>query len=518
MLSDSVGAALERSLALYPEHPAIEFDDRTLTYGDVERWSGALAEMFLSLGLGPGSRVAVLADNCPEFIITTVATARVGAAKVPVNPVLPQDTIRYALDLSDTDVLVVGPEFVEKAAGAVEGLDRVRLIQFGDAVRLNGAAEFPTLQASVTSTFVVGARAPADAPAAVQFTGGTTGRPKGVLHTQAALMSYHVAQIAEAEIRRQERMLLMTPLAHAAGNLAETALIRGATVVLHRGFSVPDAGRAIRENGISWTFLVPTMLYRLLDQWPEEENSSDLALDTIVYGAAPMSPRRLEEAIARFGLVFIQLYGQTECPNWGTRLAKADHDLARPERLASCGQASLMVDVKVVDDDGHEVAPGETGEICLRAPYVLSEYVKNPEATAEKFLGGFIRTGDIGVMQPDRFVYLKDRKGDMIITGGMNVYSREVEDVLQAHHAVSAAAVVGLPDDDWGEAVVAVLTATEPIGADELKAWCRDKLANYAIPKRFEIVRRIPETPYGKVDKVALREQLQPARESSAPA
>lgn len=503
----SVGAALERSLELYRDHPAIEFENTVLTYGDVDRWSGALAELLLRLGVGPGTRVAVLADNSPEFLITTVATARVGAAKVPVNPVLPQATIHYALDLSDAAVLVVGPEFVDKAVAAVAGLDRIHVLQFGSADRIDGAIDFPERD-SADCTFVARDGVDPDAPAALQFTGGTTGRPKGVLHTQRALVSYHIAQIAEAEIRRHERMLLMTPLAHAAGNLAETALIRGATVVLHRGFSVPDAGRAIREEGITWTFLVPTMLYRLLDQWPQEEASSELALDTIVYGAAPMSPRRLEEAIARFGRVFIQLYGQTECPNWGTRLAKADHDPARPDRLASCGQASLMVDVKVVDDEGVEVPHGVTGEICLRAPYVLSEYVKNPEATAEKFLGDFIRTGDLGVMQEDRFVYLKDRKNDMIITGGMNVYSREVEDVLQAHGAVKFAAVVGLPDDDWGEAVAAVLTVSEAVEPAELKAWCRDRLARYAIPKRFQFFDVLPETPYGKVDKVALRNQL----------
>jgi fatty-acyl-CoA synthase len=512
MLAMSVGAALERSLKLYADSPAIEFGDAVLTYSDVDRWSGALAELLLALGMGPGSRVAVLAGNCPEFIVTTVATARVGAAKVPINPALPHRTIQYALDLSDTEVLVVGPEFVDKAVAAVAGLDGIRVVQIGPADVMAGALEFPARDASTPLADVALADVAADAPAAVQFTGGTTGRPKGVLHTQQAFMSYHLAQIAEAEIRRQERMLLMTPLAHAAGNLAETALIRGATVVLHRGFSAPEAVRAIREDGITWTFLVPTMLYRLLDQWPQEDAKTELDLDTIVYGAAPMSPRRLEDAIARFGRVFIQLYGQTECPNWGTRLAKADHDPARPERLASCGQASLMVDVKVIDDNGQEVPYGVTGEVCLRAPYVLSEYVKDPDATAQKFVGDFIRTGDLGVIQEDRFVYLKDRKNDMIITGGMNVYSREVEDVLQSHAAVKSAAVVGLPDDDWGEAVTAVVTASAAVGADELRAWCRDRLAHYAIPKSFQFFDSIPETPYGKVDKVALRNQLLAAR------
>jgi fatty-acyl-CoA synthase len=214
----------------------------------------------------------------------------------------------------------------------------------------------------------------------------------------------------------------------------------------------------------------------------------------------------------------VQLYGQTECPNWGTRLAKDDHDPARPELLGSCGRASIMADVMVVDDDGAPLPPGATGEICLRAPYTLDEYLDAPEATAAKFLDqGWIRTGDIGFLDEQDYLYLRDRKNDMVISGGMNVYCREVEDVLARHPSVGRVAVIGIPHADWGEAVHAVVVpaAVETAGAGPdgatgfdvaaLLGWARGELAAYARPKSVEIVDALPETPFGKIDKKVLR-------------
>jgi fatty-acyl-CoA synthase/long-chain acyl-CoA synthetase len=207
-----------------------------------------------------------------------------------------------------------------------------------------------------------------------------------------------------------------------------------------------------------------------------------------------------------FGPVFVQLYGQTEAPNWGTRLAKTDHDLARPHLLSSCGQASIMADVQVVDDQGTPAPAGETGEICLRAPYTLDGYLDDPQATADKFLGDWIRTGDIGLLDEHGYLYLRDRKNDMVISGGMNVYCREVEDVLTRHPSVRAAAVIGIPHEDWGEAVHAVIVpATDRFSDSELLSWARDRLAGYARPKSVELVEALPETPFGKVDKKILR-------------
>jgi fatty-acyl-CoA synthase/long-chain acyl-CoA synthetase len=342
-------------------------------------------------------------------------------------------------------------------------------------------------------------------PAAMYFTGGTTGHPKGVLHTQASTVALHYAQMLEAEITDGDRLLLMTPLAHAAGLFAQTALIRGATSVLCDGFDAESAVDLLADEEITWTFLVPTMLYRILDRLAES-SPQDLSLRTVVYGAAPISPNRLAQALETFGPVFIQLYAQTECPNWGTRLTKRDHDPRTPDLLASCGRASIMADVKVVDETGGTLPAGMTGEVCLRSPYTLQEYVGDPESTRLKFLGDWIRTGDVGVIDEAGYLYLKDRKNDMVISGGMNVYCREVEDVMAEHDQVRAVAVIGIPHDDWGEAVHACVVRTDDgLSESDLIRWSRMRLAAYATPKTVEFVDSLPETPLGKIDKKALR-------------
>ncbi|QCP05036.1 AMP-binding protein [Brevibacterium sp. CS2] len=302
----------------------------------------------------------------------------------------------------------------------------------------------------------------------LNFTGGTTGRPKAVAHTRRSAASASYIQMIEAEISVGEQMLVMSPLAHAAGALALAGIGRGATVRILTAFDAERVVELLIDEGITWTFMVPTMIYRVLDIIDALDELPELRLRTIVYGAAPMSPTRLEHGMRIFGQVFIQLFGQTEAPQFCTRLSKLDHDLERPHLLASCGNPSLFTDVKVTDDRGEELPIGELGEITVKTPFALTEYVGNPGATAEKFWGEWVRTGDMGVMDAEGYVYLKDRRNDMIISGGFNVYSREVEDVLAGHPQVSQAAVIGVPHPDWGEAVHAVVVrrAPEAPGAD----------------------------------------------------
>lgn len=490
------------SLHVHRHRTAARLGNDSITYAELDDWSLAVANQLANSGVCVGDSVGLYLRNSLEFLATDLAIARLGAVKVPINYMLPRQTVRYILESTNAKAVVTSAELDDPG----DGRGATRFV-VGDA----GAGDTLPLPGRGTPGRPLKRRTrlSGSATAAIYFTGGTTGRPKGVVHTQRSTVALHYAQMLEGEIGDSDRLLLMTPLAHAAGLFAQSALIRGASIVLTDGFDAGETVRLLDRHSITWTFLVPTMIYRVLDTLASQPSAAlrtPTALRTIAYGAAPITPARLDQALKIFGPVLVQLYGQTECPNWGTRLSKADHDPRRHHLLTSCGQPSIMADVKIVDDGGARLPPNEIGEICLRSPYTLERYLDDEESTREKFLGDWIRTGDIGLMDNDGYVYLKDRKNDMIITGGMNVYGREVEDVLSAHPDVSAVAVIGIPHHDWGEAVHAVVVAAGPdLTAERLLAWAKPMLSAYAAPKTVEFVDRLPETPFGKIDKKALR-------------
>jgi len=250
------------------------------------------------------------------------------------------------------------------------------------------------------------------------------------------------------------------------------------------------------------------MLYRLLDH-PAVTASDLTSLRTIQYGAAPISPERLAAALAIFGPCFIQLYAQTEVPNFATTLSKRDHARGAdtPELLLSCGRSVMMAEVSIRDDDGASIPTGEIGEVCVRAPYTMDGYLDDPEAAAERFHGPWLRTGDLGMIDSDGYVFLKDRRSDMVISGGMNVYTAVVERVVVEAPGVAQAAVIGVPHPDWGEAVHAVVTMRAGVVLDERAVvdFCRERLAAYMRPKSVEAISEMPLTPYGKIDKKRLR-------------
>jgi fatty-acyl-CoA synthase/long-chain acyl-CoA synthetase len=313
----------------------------------------------------------------------------------------------------------------------------------------------------------------------------------------------------------------MTPLPHSAAVFLWGGLLTGATVLVQDGFDPQKALELVDEQSVTWTFMVPTMIYRVLNA-PELADYETSSIETLVYGAAPMTPARLREGLNEFGPVFLQFYGQTEVPNLITTFGKREHEQAvqrdRTERLSSAGQPCLMADVKIVDVESSEPQPpGEEGEILATAPYVMQEYFERPEAMTETMTDdGWVHTGDIGELDEDGYVYLLDRASDIIITGGMNVYSTEVEEALDEHPDVSQVAVIGVPHEDWGEAVKAVVIP-EGEGSAELESdiltFAAEHLADYKQPKNVDFVESIPETPYGKMDKKALRDRYWEDRE-----
>jgi len=328
-----------------------------------------------------------------------------------------------------------------------------------------------------------------------------------VVHSYGSLGINLLAHAIYGEIAPDERLLIVSPLPHSAGFHVQAALMQGARVTLQTHFDAGELIRTIERERITWTFLVPTMIRRLLDH-PDLSSANLGSLRTLVYGAAPIAPARLEQGLARLGPVFLQLYGQSECPNFATTLSKADH--LRAELRGSCGQAVPAVRVSVRDEAGTPAPSGVVGEVCLQSSYTLRRYHADPEQTAAAFHPDrWLRTGDLGYLGATGHLFLVDRAKDMVISGGMNVYTAEVEHAIEELAGVRQVAVVGLPHPDWGEAVTAcVVREGAAPQRDTILAHCRARLSRYKIPKRIEFMATLPLTAYGKVDKKRLRSEL----------
>ena len=287
--------------------------------------------------------------------------------------------------------------------------------------------------------------------ATINYTGGTTGKSKGAIRRHRSTAAMTVAVAADFEFPAVPRYLAAAPITHVAGTKVVPTLLRGGTVHLMKGFEPEKFLATIEREKINFTLVVPTMIYVLLDH-PRLDKTDLSSLELILYGASPMSPTRLVEGLERIGPMFSQLYGQTECYPVSV-LRKEDHDARRPELFASCGFPIASCSVSLRDDDNNEVQPGEAGEICVRAPHAMEQYWKRPEQTAETFKGGWLHTGDVARADERGYLYIVDRKKDMIVSGGFNIFPREVEDVLSSHPDVAMAAVIGVPHEKWGEAV-----------------------------------------------------------------
>lgn len=497
-------------LRRYESVPAVKFNGETLTYSDLDERSARFASALLNLGLKTEDRVGLLMSNRSEYTVADIGLARAGLAKVPLNDMLSAEDIEYMLDNSEASAVVVGPNFVETietVAPNVPTLDRVITIDTTEDLALeNGhyTTSFEQLlDAAEPSPPTVSISR--DTLAGVFHTGGTTGDPKGVNHTQENLALNALAHAIELDIQPRDTLLLMTPLPHSAGLIMAGGLTQGSTHVITQRFDAEHALDIIEQKGISWTFMVPTMIYRVLDLLDDHEYDTS-ALETLAYGAAPMKPDRLREGLEKLGNVFVQFYGQYETPDLVTVLPKSAHDPENEEWLSSCGIPTSMCEVTLVNN-GEAVDPGEPGEILARGAYTMEGYYEMPKKTDETMENGWVHTGDIGKMDEDGYFYILDRDSDVIISGGMNVYSITVEEVIQQHDQVANVAVIGVPHDEWGEAVKAIIVPKDdPVDKDDLQAFCDAQLADYKMPKSFDVVDELPTTPYGKLDKKQLRE------------
>jgi len=354
---------------------------------------------------------------------------------------------------------------------------------------------------------------PIDDIVMVVGTGGTTGRPKGVMLTGHNIETMSALTLMSYPFRPRPRYLALAPLTHAAGVLCFPVMTLGGEIVIMAKPDLTEFLALISKHEITHTFLPPTLIYMLLDhaRLPETDMRS---LQCLWYGAAPMSASRLEEALTKIGPVMGQLFGQSEAPMMISTLAPAEHfrddGSVATERLSSAGRPTPLTTVAIMDDEGHLLGPGERGEIVARGPLVMAGYYKNPLASAEAARYAWHHTGDIGYLDQDNFLFIVDRAKDMIITGGFNVYSAEVEQVLLAHPAVQDCAVIGLPDEKWGERVTAVvqLRPGQAATEDEIRAFVKDRLGSVKAPKQVEVWPDLPRSKVGKVLKVEVKAQF----------
>jgi fatty-acyl-CoA synthase/long-chain acyl-CoA synthetase len=503
----TLGTLLNGALARHADRPAVVVDGRTWTFRDLDVTANRLAHALQDLGVTAGTSVALMMSNCAEYVAADLAVAKLGAAKVPLNDMLSQDEATYILRDSGAVVALASTSQIDVAMAHLE-----RGEQLGAVVATGAPTDVPAgalaweeALADRPMTAPTGEVGP-DEIGLLLYTGGTTGRPKGVVHRSRELAVNLLSHRIEAEIGPDDRLLLSSPLPHSAGFLLQTALLAGAVTHIERGFDAARIVDAVHQDGVSYLFMVPTMIYRLLDA--VRADARDLsALRTILYGAAPMSPERLQEGLDRFGPVFVQLYGQSEAPNFITRLTREDHVTGEGERLRSCGKAVALAEVRILDDAGNACAAGRAGEVVARTPYTMTGYHGLPDATSRSLRDGWLHTGDIGYLDEQGYLFLLDRKNDMIISGGMNVYSSEVEAVVRGCPGVAEAAVVGVPHPDWGEAVVAYVVPADGLDLDTetLTRRCRSALSAYKRPKAFRVVSALPQTAVGKIDKKALR-------------
>lgn len=510
---ETLGDIIRNNAYKFADETAFVYHGRTITFAEHHDRCQRVASALSRTGIRRQDRVSVLSQNKIEFLELYGAAELAGFILATVNFRLAPPEIEYIVNDSQPRILFFEAPFTETVAGLRDKLPTVEsFVSFGhdDGALPDWAIDYETFVAMGDSGGAPHAST-ADDIMHLIYTSGTTGRPKGVIRRHHSELEVASLMATEIGVLVSDRMQLMMPLFHVGSRFLQLgAHLRGATVLLHYQFDPTDLLRTIDKERATITHMAPTMFQALLDD-PVIDDVDLSTLHTLVYSAAPMSVALLQRGLARLGPVFLQLYGMTE--GGGTTLHKRQHKLdgtdAERKRLGSIGQAAPTVDIKIVDDNGAELPTGEPGEIITRTPTHMSGYWNNSIATIEALRDGWYYTGDVGYLDDEGFLYLVDRKKDVIISGAENIYSREVEEAVASHPSVVDVAVIGLPDDYWGETVTAVVVAKPDEAVDEqtLIDHCKTQIASYKKPKTVYFVEDLPRLPSGKVNKVALRDR-----------
>jgi acyl-CoA synthetase (AMP-forming)/AMP-acid ligase II len=484
----------------FAERPAVRYAERVQTYRQLDAAAAAFAARLTALGLVPGDRVALFMKNGPGYPAALLGAFRGGYVAVPINAKLHPREAAYIIGNSEAKAAVVD----------ADRLEAVKADSPAACTFIATGSELEAILARTGESVAPMAEREPDDPAWLFYTSGTTGRPKGAMLSHRNLIASSVNCLADiCAFRPDDRLLHAAPLSHGSGLYLIPALSRGAENIIDAGGSFdPDRVLSfVATEGVTvLPFLAPTMIVRLLDADPAILTPG---LRAMIYGGAPIHVEHLRAALSRFGPVLVQLYGQGEAPMTISCLPAWAHENADDETLRSAGFIRSGVEVRILSADGAAAPQGETGEIAVRGDVVMRGYWRNDAANASSFAGGWLKTGDIGHFDARGRLHILDRQHDTIISGGSNIYPREVEDVLTRHAAVREAIVFGLPDPEWGESVAAAVVASdENLDAETLIAFCLEHLASFKKPKRIEFLAELPKNAYGKVLRRDLRERF----------
>jgi acyl-CoA synthetase (AMP-forming)/AMP-acid ligase II len=512
-VQNTLGSLTLRNLKLRPQAPAIIFEGRTITHRQFAERAFRLANALMRLGVRRGDRVAVLAQNCPEYMEAYAAGELGGWTTVTINYRLAAPEIAYILGDSRPKVLISEAQFGDRIdSSGTKALEHVITFQ-GAGPDLTYEELLAAASAAPPDVVV-----DPDDVAFLIYTSGTTGRPKGVMLTHRGQMRSALISAFDALVRPTDRIAITMPLYHiGAKNTWLSHSLYGCSMILLKAFRPEAFAASLRDHAATVTLLAPTMISDLLELGCDRNSLPNL--QKLLYSAAPMTEQLLRRAIAAFGPIFAQVYGMTESGGPGCTLHAHQHILdGSPEvvrRLRSAGQPMTGCEVRIARPDGSACDIGEPGEIVIRSAAVMAGYWNNHAATVETLRDGWLHTGDLGEADNEDFIFVVDRVKDMIVSGGENIYSREVENALMSHPAVADAAVVGAPDERWGEIVTAfvVKRAGHDVTADEVIAHCREKIASFKRPRTVKFIDELPKLPNGKVEKFKLRAPLWAGRD-----
>ncbi|MDZ5698700.1 acyl-CoA synthetase [Chelativorans sp. M5D2P16] len=504
---------LTQAARRHPDDIGFVWGDRTWSWGEMEArvnaFAAALRDRF---GVEKGDRILVQSANCNQMFESMFACFRLGAVWVPTNYRQSPDEVAYLARASGARGMICQARFPDHAAACREAADLTFVVSIGEA---EFGEDYDSLVRAHESATVASAAVERDDPCWFFFTSGTTGRPKAAVLTHgqmAFVVTNHLCDLMP-DTTRTDASIVVAPLSHGAGVHQLAQVARGVKTILPAAEKLdpPTIWRLVEEWRVTNAFTVPTIL-KLLVEDPSVDRFDHSSLRYVIYAGAPMYRADQKRALEMLGPVLVQYFGLGEVTGNITVLSPALHSLEDgPEaRIGTCGFARTGMQVEIQNDAGEEVAAGETGEICVIGPAVFAGYYENPEANANAFRNGWFRTGDLGHMDESGFLYITGRASDMYISGGSNIYPREIEEKLLQHPDISEAAVLGVPDPVWGEVGVAVCVAWPEADASalDLAGWLDGKMARYKIPKRFLFWDALPKSAYGKITKKMIRAEM----------